>query len=88
MRFDWCALMSGKKNGNFLIGFMLRMLKTIAPQFIQNCPYKVGEYSIYNGGVPRRMMSTFPKITIKAMGAFYVDRVLIANGSIVVETIE
>jgi len=87
-RIDWCALMLGKKNGNFVIGYILRMVKEISPQFVQECPYKVGKYSIFNGGVSRRMVMSFPKITIKAMGAFYVDKILIANWSAVIETIE
>lgn len=56
---DWCQLMDGGTNTNFIIRMFVTSMKTYTPEFIHSCPY-FGMHSIRNSTVIKKLVTVLP----------------------------
>ena len=84
-RFEWCRLMNGEKNVNFLLKAFLQAYKQTNPSLFHKCPYK-GVHGVNNFSMPKAMVTFLPiglflfntTVIEESSGAFF-NVILLAN---------
>lgn len=61
---DWCQLLDGGTNNNFLIRMLITTMKAYTPEFIHNCPYS-GAHNIRNTTVLKNLVAILPNGVFK-----------------------
>jgi hypothetical protein len=82
-RIEWCRLMAGSKNTNFILRSVIDAFKEKYPTAFHKCPY-TGLHEVNNVTIPKKLFTIFPSglfimnitITDDTSKAFFIGTVL------------